>query len=102
MSDLIGKWVQAAGQTYEGLWFKFKDDGTFEAQYEPMGIVSSGTYEASENKITMQQTSHTLGMVGEFTGLFSIDDNTLNMALASGPGQARPADLSDARVYEKA
>ena len=102
MSDLIGKWVQVAGQAYEGLWFKFKDDGTFEAQYEPMGIVSSGTYEASENKITMQQTSHTLGMVGEFTGLFSIDDNTLNMALASGPGQTPPEDLSDARVYEKA
>jgi hypothetical protein len=99
MSEFVGKWVQAEGQPYEGLWFEFKKDGTFEAQYEPMGIVSSGTYETNGNKITMQQTFHTLGMVGEFKGLFSIEDELLKMALASGPGGERPTDLEDARIY---
>ena len=101
MSALKGKWVQAEGQPYEGLWFEFKQDGTLEAQYEPMGIASSGTYETDGNQITMQQTSHTLGMVGEFKGLFAIEDDTLKMALASGPGGQRPNDLSEARIYKK-
>lgn len=101
MKKLIGKWVQIEGQPYEGLWFEFQEDGTFEAQYEPMGIVSSGTYEANGKEITMQQTSHTLGMVGEFKGLFSIEDDHLKMALASAPGGPRPKDLAGARTYQK-
>ena len=101
MSKLIGKWAQVEGQPYEGLWFEFREDGTFEAQYEPMGIVSSGTYETDDDQITMQQTSHTLGMVGEFKGLFAIEESTLKMALASGPGGERPNDLSEARIYRK-
>ena len=101
MNELTGKWVQSEGQAYEGLWFQFNDDGTFEAQYEPMGIVSSGTYETDGNEITMHQTSHTLGMIGEFKGRFVIEGDTLSMALASGPGGARPEDLSGARLYDK-
>ena len=101
MSELIGKWAQVGGQPYKGLWFEFREDGTFEAQYEPMGIVSSGTYETDGDQITMQQTSHTLGMVGEFKGLFASENDKLRMALASGPGGERPNDLSDARIYEK-
>jgi len=102
MSELIGKWVQKEGQPYAGLWFVFGEDGCFEAQYEAMGIVSSGTYLVEGGMITMQQTEHTLGFVGEFKGLFEINGPELKMALAAGPGQNRPADLSDARVYIKA
>lgn len=101
MRELIGKWAQIEGQPYEGLWFEFKDDGTFEAQYEPMGIVSSGTYQTEGGDIILQQTSHTLGMVGEFKGKFAVEDDKLKMALASGPGGQQPADLSDARIYQK-
>lgn len=101
MSEIFGKWVQVEGQPYQGLWFQFNEDGTFEAQYEPMGIVSSGTYDTDGKKINMEQTSHTLGMVGDFKGLFSIEGDRLQMALASAPGGARPEDLSDARVYKK-
>ena len=101
MSDLIGKWVQKEGQPYAGLWFEFGKDGQFEAQYEPMGIVSGGTYQVDGDEIIMQQTEHTLGLVGEFKGLVKIEGSELKMALAAGPGMDRPADLSDARGYIK-
>jgi len=102
MSEITGKWIQVEGQPYEGLWFEFNPDGTFEAQYEPMGIVSSGTYGIEEDQVTMQQTAHTLGFIGEFKGLFEIDGNRLKMAVAEGPGQDRPEDLSKARIYKRA
>jgi hypothetical protein len=101
MSEILGKWVQTSDQPYPGLWFDFKEDGTFEGQYVPMGIVSGGTYEVDRDQITVKQTEHTLGFVGEFKGLFEIQGNELRMALASGPGQERPADLSSARKYIK-
>lgn len=101
MSELLGKWVQKEDQPYPGLWFDFRPDGTFEGQYEPMGIVSSGTYQTEGDQIIMQQTAHTLGFVGEFKGLFAIEDTTLRLALAAGPGGDRPADLSEARIYFK-
>jgi hypothetical protein len=101
MSEIVGKWVQAQGQPYQGLWFEFKQDGTFTAEYEPMGIVSGGTYEVEGEMITMQQTEHTLGFTGEFKGRFIIDAHQLKMALAAGPGGKRPDDLSEARVYVK-
>ena len=102
MSEIQGKWMQVEGQPYEGLWFEFKPDGSFEAQYQPMGIVSSGTYQVEEQTITMQQTAHTLGFVGEFKGLFEINDDGLKLAVAQGPGQDRPRDLSEARIYKRA
>lgn len=102
MSEIEGKWIQVEGQPYEGLWFEFNPDGSFEAQYEPMGIVSSGIYKVEENKLTMQQSSHTLGFVGEFKGLFEIENDQLKMAVAEGPGRDRPEDLSEARIYKRA
>jgi len=101
MKDIVGKWVQAEGQPYEGLWFEFKSDGTFEAQYEPMGITSSGVYKIHGDDIDMDQTAHTLGMVGEFKGIYQIEDDILKMALPSTPGGERPEDLSNARKYQK-
>lgn len=101
MSEIISKWVQAEGQPYQGLWFEFKEDATFKADYEPMAISSGGTYVIDGEKITMQQTEHTLGFIGEFKGRFIINEDQLKMALAAGPGGARPEDLSDARVYIK-
>ena len=107
MHNLLGKWVQAKGQSYEGLWFEFKEDQAFTAEYEPMGIVSSGTYtitgtdETGAHKITINQTDHTLGLVGEFEGLISIEEDKLRMVLAASPGGERPQELNEARIYEK-
>jgi hypothetical protein len=101
MEKILGKWIQKPGQPYEGLWFEFKNDSTFEAQYEPMGIVSSGSFVVEGNQITMQQTAHTLGFTGEFKGLYKIEHEELIMALASGADQDPPEDLSDARIYQK-
>jgi hypothetical protein len=101
MDPLIGKWRQKEGQPYAGLWFAFDGDGQFTAEYQPMGIVSSGSYVIKGDRITMQQTAHTLGLIGEFKGLFAIDGNELTMALAAGPGQKPPGDLNDARIYIK-
>jgi hypothetical protein len=101
MIEIIGKWAQKAGQPYEGLWFEFNDDGSFKAQYEPMGIVSGGTYVIDDQKITMHQTSHTLGFTGEFKGLIKVEDGELKMALASSAEQPRPENYSEARLYQK-
>lgn len=102
MKVIIGKWVQMEGQAYEGLWFEFHTDGTFVAQYDPMGITSSGTFEIDGDLIDMDQTEHTFGMVGAFKGRYDIDDDILKMALSSTPGGERPVDLSNARLYSKA
>ena len=101
MDQILGKWVQENDQPYPGLWFEFKQDGTFEGQYIPMGIVSSGTYQVEGDHILIRQTAHTLGFLGEFKGLFSIEGHELKLALAAGPGRERPADLSEARRYIK-
>lgn len=101
MNNIIGKWVQVEGQPYEGLWFEFLEDGTFKAQYDPMSIESSGTYKVAQGEIIMQQTTHTFGMVGEFKGIYQVDGDQLKMALASGPGQEAPENLSEARIYQK-
>jgi hypothetical protein len=101
MSEIVGKWIQEEGQAYEGLWFEFKPDGTFEAQYDPMGIESGGTYKINGNQIDMDQTTHTFGLIGYFKGLFEIRGNQLKMALASGSEEERPENLADARVYIK-
>ena len=102
MEDIIGKWVQAEGQPYEGLWFEFQPDGTFRAEYDPMGIISSGTYKVDGILIDMDQTAHTFGLVGEFKGRYDIEGDTLKMSLASTPEGERPEDLSNARLYKRA
>lgn len=100
MSDLDGKWQQPAGQPYPGLWFEFKSDGTFHAEYSEMGIVSDGTYLLDGDKIDMNQTQHTLGFIGNFLGLWKVDGKILRMAIGQLPGQ-RPADLAAARAYNR-
>lgn len=101
MNALIGKWVQDQGQTYAGLWFEFKEDGTFTARYDAMAIDSGGTYLVEGSDIDMDQSTHTFGLVGHFKGKFSIEGNVLKLALASGPDQPRPTDLDAAKIYIK-
>ena len=100
MSDILGKWQQPAGQPYPGLWFEFRPDGAFRAELEEMGISSSGTYRVEGNQIDMEQTQHTLGLLGHFEGIFVVEGEFLRMAL-NQPGQPRPTDLTTARLYKK-
>ena len=99
--SIIGKWIQTEGQAYAGLWFDFKEDGTFTAEYAPLGVVSNGTYEIDGQNMDMNQTKHTFGLLGRFKGIIQIEDDQLKMALASGAGQDRPTDFANARIYKK-
>lgn len=101
MNAIIGKWVQAEGQPYAGLWFEFKADGSFSARYDAMSIDSGGTYTVTTNQIDMDQTSHTFGLVGHFKGIFEIEGDVLKLAMAGGTEQPRPINLDDARYYVK-
>jgi len=102
MNDLLGKWQQPEGQAFPGLWFEFKTDGTFFASLDEMGITSSGIYKAENGQIDMEQTQHTLGLVGSFVGVYSVEGDTLIMNLAD-PGAARPTSLEgkNKRLYKK-
>lgn len=103
MSDIIGKWVMEKGQPFPGLWFEFKPDGTFQAELPGLlKVVSSGTYTTAEGKIDVNQTRHTMGLVGQFPGLYAIEGDTLKMALSAVPGGPRPTNLSGARIYKRA
>lgn len=101
MEQIIGKWVQIEDQAYAGLWFDFKEDGTFTAEYAPLGVVSSGTYEIDGQDIDMDQKKHTFGLLGHFKGIYIIEDNQLKLALASSAGHERPSDFIGARIYKK-
>lgn len=101
MTTILGKWQQPAGQPFPGLWFEFKSDGTFVAGFEEMGITSSGTYVLVSREIDIDQTQHTLGLLGEFAGLVAVEGDTMRLTLASAPGGPRPTDLSAARIYKK-
>jgi hypothetical protein len=102
MSDILGKWQQPAGQAFPGLWFEFLADGSFVAKLEEMGITSSGTYRAADGQIDLQQTQHTLGLVGSFAGLYAIEGDTLTMTLGDA-GAPRPTSLEgrNQRLYKK-
>jgi hypothetical protein len=100
VNSLIGKWQQPAGQPYPGLWFEFHEDGTFASDFSEMGITSSGTYSLNGERISMDQTQHTLGWVGKFEGRFTIDGKILKMAVGN-LGEDAPGDLSNARTYLK-
>jgi hypothetical protein len=102
MSDILGKWQQPKGQPFPGLWFEFRPDGTFEAALEEMGITSGGTYTAADGLIDLEQTRHTLGLLGKFQGRYSIEGDTMIMTL-SDPGGPRPESLDskNRRVYKK-
>jgi hypothetical protein len=100
MESILGKWQQPEGQAYAGLWFWFKEDGTFEAEYSAMGITSGGTYLLRDDLITLDQSQHSLGLIGKFEGRFTIENDTLTMALAN-PGESAPDDVSKGRIYKK-
>jgi hypothetical protein len=101
MNSLIGKWQQPEGQPFPGLWFQFDEDGTYRSEYSEMGIVSSGTYQVAGDLISIEQTQHTLGLLGKFEGRFSVENTTLKMALGN-PGEKAPENLDRARIYLKA
>ena len=102
MSNIVGKWQQQQGQPFQGLWFEFRLDGTFHAEFEEMGITSSGTYLAESGLIEMDQTQHTLGLLGEYKGLYAIEGEILTMILGD-TGGARPEtmDNKNKRIYMK-
>jgi len=101
MTEILGKWTQGLDQPYPGLWFEFKADGTFQAKYDAYGIVSGGTYTVEGDQIDMDQTSHTFGLIGQFKGIFAVEEDVLKMAVAEGPDHPRPQDLTNARLYQK-
>jgi hypothetical protein len=102
MTEILGKWQQPSGQPFPGLWFEFKTDGTFHAELAEMGITSGGTYQAEGDHLDMDQTQHTLGLLGKFYGLFSIDGDTLTMTL-NDPGGPRPTspEGKNKRLYKR-
>mgnify|MGYP000862982222 CR=1 FL=1 len=99
-NTILGKWQQMKGQPFEGLWFEFFEDGSFKAAYPEMGVTSSGKYSYSGDLINLNQTQHTLGLVGVFEGRFKIESNVLRLSL-SDAGEKAPENLSKARNYIK-
>lgn len=100
MDELVGKWKQPEGQAYAGLVFDFRPDGTFDSEYPTMGITSSGKYRVDGDVIYMDQTAHTFGLVGKFSGRFAVEGDTLKL-LFGNPGEPAPEDLGKARLYLK-
>lgn len=100
-NPILGKWTQSASQPYPGLFFIFKEDGTFEAYYEALGITSAGTWSTEADQIDMDQTEHTFGLVGKYVGRFEIDGDLLKMNLVPVGEKGRPANLTNAVVYQK-
>lgn len=80
----------------------FNEDDTFQACYTEMGIESSGTYTAKDDQIDMDQTKHTLGLIGQFLGRYSIDGDILIMNLGDS-GADRPIGLDgkNRRTYKR-
>ena len=99
--SLLGKWTQTEDQSYPGLFFLFLEDGHFEARYDALGIVSSGTWQADQGLIDMDQQKHTFGLVGKYEGCYSIEGNLLKMNLVTAGDHARPNDLQGAVTYRK-
>ena len=102
MSELLGKWQQPQGQPFPGLYFEFRADGTFRAVFQEMGITSGGTYTAADGLLDLDQTQHTLGLLGKFLGRYAIEGDTLTMTL-SDPFGARPESIEgkNKRTYKK-
>ena len=99
--EVLGKWTQIEGQPYPGLYFLFHEDFTFEARYDELGIVSSGTWQAGEGKIDMDQKKHTFGLVGKYEGLYEIEGDMLRMNLVAAGEHERPTDLENSVLYRK-
>lgn len=101
MNPLVGKWLQPEGQAYAGLQFQFNEDGSFVSEYPAMGITSGGTYEINGDLIFMDQSRHSLGLVGKFEGRFLVENDILKMGFGN-PGEKAPEDVSKARIYLRA
>ncbi len=99
--SLLGKWTQTEDQSYPGLFFLFLEDGNFEARYDALGIVSSGTWHADGGLIEMDQQKHTFGLVGKYEGCYGIEGNLLKLNLVTAGEHARPTDLQGAVTYRK-
>jgi hypothetical protein len=100
MSDIVGKWVMQEGQ-FKGLWFEFKDDGTYYSELPRLiKIKAGGTYTVSEDGlIDTNQTEHSMNLVGQFAGRYEIDGDSMKLIFAPVPGGPRPEDLSKASTY---
>ena len=92
MSDILGKWQQPDSERYPGLYFEFLPDGKFRAVFDELGIKSNGTYTAANGIIDIDQTQHTMGVLGQFDGRYRVQGDTLIMAL-SDPFHLRPEAL---------
>ena len=99
--SLLGKWTQTEDQPYPGLFFLFLEDGTFEARYDALGIVSIGTWRADEGLIDMDQQKHTFGLVGKYEGCYKIEASLLKMSLVTAGEHARLTDFQAAVTYIK-
>ena len=98
---LLGKWTQTEDQPYPGLFFLFLEDGTFEARYAALGIISSGTWQADDGLIDMDQDKHTFGLVGKYEGCYKIEDNLLKMNLVTAGEHTRPSDFQGSVTYKR-
>lgn len=99
-NPIIGKWKQPEGQPNAGLWYEFHADGTFQEVFSEMGVKSSGTFIVSEDYIYLNQTQHSLGLVGKFIGRFKIDSTSLLMSLVNA-GERKQVDSSKHKLYLK-
>ena len=99
--SLLGKWTQTEDQPYPGLFFAFLDDGNFEARYDAVGIVSSGTWQAENGLIDMDQQKHAFGLVGKYEGRYQVEGNLLKMNLVTAGEHARPTDSQAGVTYIK-
>jgi hypothetical protein len=102
MSEIVGKWVMQEGM-FKGLFFEFKEDGTYYSELPRLvKIKASGTYSITEGGlIDTNQTQHTMNLIGQFTGRYSIEGDILKLIFAPVPGGPRPEDLSKASAYRR-
>lgn len=98
---LLGKWIQNADQDYPGLWFDFKEDGSFTAGYEAMGIESGGTWSAEEKTIDIDQTYHTFGFISKTIGIYEIEGDQLKLEMVT-EDIPRPEVFGSPQLYTKA
>ena len=98
---LIAKWIQNEGQEFPGLWFEFKEDGSFVAGYEALGIESGGTWTAEGNTIDIDQTYHTFGFISKTIGIFEIEGDQLKLEMVT-EDIPRPEVFGSPQLYTKA